>query len=120
MGGRRTGGDTREFAGIIVRVPDVVCFATGRGVGLLVTAGFRFVVVEGGGLVPGSGLARAKGLSSSVVIQKAFNKSESQHMDTHQFLVAVGSAGRKNYSQMDRRRMLCRCSGDRPPGCTSV
>lgn len=59
VGGRRTAGGTREFVGGIVRVADVVRCTAGRGAGLLITADFCFKV-------GGSGLARAKGLSSSI------------------------------------------------------
>jgi hypothetical protein len=64
-GGRRRVDGAREFVRLVVRVPGVVRCAAGRGVGLLVTADFCFRLVGGWGLTCGSGLARAKGPSSS-------------------------------------------------------
>ena len=75
-GGRRTMDAAREFVRLVVRVPGVVRCAGGRGVGLLVTAGFCFRVVGGWRLT--SGLARAKGPSSSVCNgPKTLNKRNS-------------------------------------------
>lgn len=71
--GRRMVGGAREFAVVVVRVVEVVRCTAGREMGLLVTTDFCFRVV-GCGLASGSGLARAKGLSSSVVAQKILDK----------------------------------------------
>lgn len=74
VGGRREVGDTREFARVIMRVVDVVRCSAGREVGLLVAVGLCFEVVGGCGLGSGSGLGRAKGLSSSVWSGRVLNK----------------------------------------------
>lgn len=65
-GDRRTAWVTRGFARAIGRVPDIVRCTAGRGVGLLVAECLCFGAVEGCSLGSGSGLARAKGLSSSI------------------------------------------------------